>query len=1365
MPTVDGSRTLLAAGADYSAGDWATLGAEASLDFEATANLNRGVDIGLGVEALARLDGSIRQYLAADVNGQAHAAARVRAQVQMPLDLFNEAGIAIRLQAVAEAAVGVQLAIGLDIGDFLELAGNDPRLRGVPLELLKIFLDEFTIQGGVMAKAAAAAMAYANIVATGSFIRSTNRSPGFTIAAEAGIGLKAGAGFRVFARFGVDDPRRLIRRTIDVAVDETLSAIAGALPPESHQLVEEATAPLKIALRCTYELGAALAENSGMFAAGDQGKFAVRVAQVGLEEAQRFVLERVVEYASGQLRLALRDLAFDEVTWRATQSQRQALRDRLNALPEEPFEATNANLGYWQDLVVDTVNLATALTGAAALPPFLMEPLAIVWCGAQLLMKSVERISVAGARASVIGASPVSNTAAFDGNLPAAPAAIRSHINAKLARSGSSAIRQTDALNYLLREIEYRIEQISPAAAKVLNLLSGGRALGDALSLVFSNIGAFAPGPDESVSAEASLRVLRDGLRTYINSRLDAELLPLIESATADTPEVRLYLDEVLLSTLRTVVEAVFDSVLNWRSADGDTQRALRELCSALLMRLFGSSLVVTSDVLLAHAQGQIQREIMNVAADANRSGGIAPTLARITGFDREMVADLVTETLEVCAKTFGPMPDERRARMRELMYRMIDTMPPAADSSTLEALKSAGMIGNAEAALELAQLLGEEIAGNLFRFIGALLTHVAQAILDFLIDTIAFIQENVEKWIAEIEDLATKLGEAIAYLFTQLSTWRKNLEDAMKYLLLELSELLGGFVEYASARGSLRASVKGLVEDKAIEALQNFAFYDQWPASWRAEARAQVRDKVELLLDSEIFDFVVDALLAASAEMAQFIGEVQDIEPGEDLGEVIAEKALARIEDALRGIFGDDDPSIPVNIVLPDGTRVPFGRVPVPIDTFVSVARQAISALNRFNRAKADAAQFLADWFEADEKVTGLNDDLTTKSAARSVVNQQKAEINYKFLDLLIVSPIPATVITGRVTIKLRIPGGFASLLSHEPPSHERLFVWVNEERLGLENARISFDRNLGSSTPSPWETVANEENQFIPGVFDSGLSVPTLIDPQVFDAGQFGLPTSGSPWITGNQGEIITTQSTRSLAQAQAEQFDARRRESLDMERPSREIAGRKKMARPRRGAKPGAVRRVGDKTLAVVANPASSATFTFTGENATLGAKDTRPAMIVEIDVPPSFPVHEGINTVTATLVPGREDPIVRTVSFLLARRAPASPDKPSRKVPQAKPDLPEALSRMLQGRGISRKQTADLLEALPQVRFNTWVTPVAERKKAVAISRKKLKQELAAAAKQRKEVSAALTKLTQRPSKPKVARAPRQKGESR
>ena len=936
MPSFDGSRNLLAAGANYNADDWARIGAEASLDLLATANLNRGVDIGLGVEALARLDGTIRQYIAADVNGQAHAAARVRAQVQMPLDLFDEAGIAIRLQAIAEVAAGVQLSIGLTVEDFLALAGNDPRLRGTPMALLKIFLDEFTFQGGVMAKASAAAMAYANLVATGSFIKRGSQLPGFTIAAEAGVGLKAGAGFRVFARFGVDDPRRLVRRTIDVAVDETLAAIAAASPVQSRPLIAEATAPLKIALRCAFELGAALAENDGTFAGGDRGKLALRLAQVGLAEMQRFVLERVVEFASNQLIEAMRDLDFDDAAWFAAQTQRQALADRLNALPAEPFEATDGNRTYWRDVVTDALNLMTALNrNMTTVPAFAAEPLAIVWCGSQLLMKSVERISVAQARASAIGASPVGTTAAFDGDLPAAPSIVRSHINSILGRAASTGIRQTDSIQYLLQVIAYRIELVSPAAASILTLLTGrnGTPAAEALAIVFGNLGSFVPGADGNMSAEASLRALGEGLRAFVNERLDAELLPVIISATADAPEARLYLEEVLLSTLHTVVNTVFDSVLAWQTGSGDTQRALRELCSSLLMRLFGRSLVVTSDVLLTHALTHIQTELRQLAASANNTDGLAPTLAGLTGLDRKLVADLVTETLEVCAETFGPLPDDRRARLRDLMYQMIDTTPVDADASTLDTLRAAGMVGNAEAAFELAQLLGEEIAGNLTRFIKALLTRVAAALLDLLVDVIADIQHAVEAWVRQVEDLAQALLGRLADLLREINALQARLDDAVDDLLEYASSLLGGFAEHSGSRNAMRGKIKDAVTDRAMDTLADFPGYGALPSGVRSESDARCGPGGRAL-DDEIFDLVVDALRALLPKPPTWSTISARLSPATILPWPSRISRLIDGSDALRAAF-DGDPSVRIRFNAPflvksilDGFGCPLGHL-----------------------------------------------------------------------------------------------------------------------------------------------------------------------------------------------------------------------------------------------------------------------------------------------------------------------------------------------------------------------------------------------------------------------------------------------------
>ena len=230
MPAIDTNLNILSASANYAAGDWASVGAQGSLDIQVAAAVRRGFDLGIGAEALVKLDASIRKFLAIDAQAFATASAGVRAQLQTPLDLFAEAGVALRLQAQAQAAAGGGLGIGLLISDFLAIVDSDPRLRGAPAQLVRVLLEEATVGGGVLAKAAVAAMAYVNVSATGRLIGSGTTKPGFTVAAEWGAGLGAGGGIKGFVNFGFTDPRNLVRRSTDVAVGATLDelvALAG----------------------------------------------------------------------------------------------------------------------------------------------------------------------------------------------------------------------------------------------------------------------------------------------------------------------------------------------------------------------------------------------------------------------------------------------------------------------------------------------------------------------------------------------------------------------------------------------------------------------------------------------------------------------------------------------------------------------------------------------------------------------------------------------------------------------------------------------------------------------------------------------------------------------------------------------------------------------------------------------------------------------------------------------------------------------------------------------------------------------------------------------------------------------------------
>lgn len=1052
MPTVDANKNILSAGTSYAAEDWATAGAEASLDFKAQAELRRGIDLGVGVEAGVRIEGGLQKYLSADVQGQASAAARVRGQVEVPLDLFDEAGLVVRLQAIAEASAGVRLAIGLKVGDFLALAEDDPRLRGVPLELLQVFLAELDIQGGVMVKAAASAMAYANLALTGRLIKSSADLPGFTVAAEAGVGLKAGAGFKVFARFKVADPRRLIRRSIDIAVDGGIDAALPLLSDrDGRRALSALRTPAKIALRTAFEIGMTLAENQGAFNVGDGGKIALRCVQVALEEAQRFVLEQAVDSASRSLQGALRELGFSNAKWHNAAGVRRTFADRLRALPEEPFEATQANRDYWTAILDEAGAVAAALSPGGDIPPAVCAPLSLVWSAAQLLFVSVERISVANARASMIGMSPAQTTTAYSGPVPPAPRPIREHINAALDRAAGAAIDQADVVRYLVGALRDSALLDTPEIGEVLALVLGpnANAGADALDVLFSNLGAFVPGADGQVSAQATLGALRNALRVYVDTRIMGELQPALAAAAGASRDAQTFLDEVVISTLRTVTGPVFDTVLAWGSGDQDNQRALRELCSSLVFRLLGRSLVVCGDVLTVKAQEALQGELRQLAAHVNDAGGAAPVLAALTRLDRAFIADVLEETLIVCADTFEPMAPERRAQVRGLLYQILDTAPAPDNANAVAELRNAALIPNAEAAFELARLLGEEIAGNVVRFVQALLIRVGLLILQELQEAIRAVQRAVEAWIEELQALAQELARRLGALLAEIDRLGRALEAEGDRLLGQATDLLGFVSAHTSSRTKLRDALATFAADKAVAALRAQGVYPGLPREARTWARDRVRDLVRGLLDNALLDPVLDAVSLLTAETADFLDDVRAIEPGDDIPSAVADLFLDRFEDALRDVFGHSNPRLALSLTIPIvNVGVSFG-VSLPLGSLIAAIRSALRDLDRFNNSIGEFAASLADLITKENALRAAEDEHAALDAHRGRTDRHLAEARAPAPALTIVSPQPGAAYERDVTVTLRVEGVSVAWLGLEDGEQQRLYVWVNQEEM----------------------------------------------------------------------------------------------------------------------------------------------------------------------------------------------------------------------------------------------------------------------------------------------------------------------------
>lgn len=78
MPTTDLTPNVFSGSAGDGARRWGEVEGGALVAFTADAQLRRGINLDLGLEALASLEGSFRRYLAAELKAEARGTLRLR---------------------------------------------------------------------------------------------------------------------------------------------------------------------------------------------------------------------------------------------------------------------------------------------------------------------------------------------------------------------------------------------------------------------------------------------------------------------------------------------------------------------------------------------------------------------------------------------------------------------------------------------------------------------------------------------------------------------------------------------------------------------------------------------------------------------------------------------------------------------------------------------------------------------------------------------------------------------------------------------------------------------------------------------------------------------------------------------------------------------------------------------------------------------------------------------------------------------------------------------------------------------------------------------------------------------------------------
>lgn len=1095
MSGIDHTLPLFTAEAGVAC-DWADAHTGASSELSLSAEFKRGIDLDIGAAIFADIDAAIQKFIAAKLTGEAHAQANLTAQLQIPMNLFDEAGVAIRLEAVAEAAAGVTFSIGLSIGDFLGLIESDPKMKGIPEKLLIIFLEEVTIQAGAYAKVAASAMAYADLSIAGSLVSNTSRgtTPGFTIMAEAGAGLEAGAGYRFIANAGITDPRRLILRSLDITVDELVNEILKLLPDDdktSHDLLNAFRAPSKTSLRIAYEIGQLLTEQAITHSEEDANKIAMRCVQVILEESQRYILDQLISVSLKKFEEFLDGVCNGvvETTWNVLEPKRNALANKLSKMPNDPFAPNDSNKQYWIDLILEVVELILAVPDLSD-DDSEFQSVSMLWAAVQLLFKGMERVTVATAAADVIGFEPQEQHAAFANESISPPHdRIKSYLNVQLGKNSTDDLTLSGLAAFLVTEPVIEILTIYyPDVERYFDIFRSSEFFENnntkIASILLNNLGGFVTNDDHEVDNSATLRILLTCLQDFVNNTVKNELVPIVDEHIADREDLHIYFHEVVIASLQITTDIIFERILNWQNEDpSTTQTTMKDTLSSVLMMLLGRSLVCITDILSTHVRSQIQNEFINMSNDNALLEHIINFLPSSTADDE--LKEIAKEMLNIGADVFGPLPEDTRAKIRELLYEILAPLPASNQENFWTNLKRENSIPNLEALQSLGWEMTEMAADTLNKFLTRVLQRIAELSLEYLSEEIEAIIQQVEEWIDNIEDALQIINAYLNRLVREIEQMIAEVEQLFIQTVDNFQFLLD-YLEDGAGQNSIRNKIIEFVNRDALYLLRNNEVYKLLPANIKSEAENSVKNIIQLAFDNDIADLIWNEIGSLASDLDTIVDDLRDLNPNEALADQVSELILDRIEENIKNVFGNN-PKIEINFKIkweetityvdildfdyagkhwghfPTRTKhvtyektIKLGEIELPVTYIINSIRWVFSNIDYIGTLLSNIANSLQTALTKELELNTKEQEKTDKSEEKISIEKQIDESRLVARDMNIYEPSPGAVYNDDLHIDIEMYGVPMSFLGLGEGEQQRVFIWINGEEHPMQEFAI---------------------------------------------------------------------------------------------------------------------------------------------------------------------------------------------------------------------------------------------------------------------------------------------------------------------
>lgn len=1098
MPGISFDDPLFAADAGV-ASDWGEAKGSAQVKLPANLQLNRGAAVELGLMGYLRGEAAFQKYIAAQVTGQIGAQARVKGQIQMPMNLFREVGFAVRLQAIAEVSAGIEAGVGISIGDFIDLAKSQLQLRGLPLQLFTIFMEEVDIGASLSAKAAFTAQAYANLVCSGRLVGDDTTDPGFNFTFGYGYGWKGGYGMRVSARAGFKDVSRLVARSVDVIVDETIDGILLTLPadqPTERTLLQASRPVVKIAARVAYETGEYLVTEASPFSADGAQKVALRVVQVILEECQRALLREMIDDAlrSFEAWLEAELSAIDGGTFASLRPQREGLAAHLRAMPNEAFDLRDSTaLEYWNTLSILMTNMGVELAQhTTALSDSEKNALAQLWSAAQLMFAATVRMVRADASVSVIGLPPAQAKASFEGPLPAQPHPLIRDAIAKVVKAATGArpagdLTQQDLLVFLLEGGALQgLMASSPTAAAFLEPFEGsdiGSTKLDVARLMMTSMGSVMTNNAGELDAQLSLQEFAAGLRLFVHDKIEAVAAPAARAAVPPhQAELLMYFDEVLMPSLGMVIDTGFTDILGWASGTV-SQSALEEALSSVLMAILGRSIIVTGDILMAFTQENFS-DLLHRMAEEPGTPGNPEALVQVPAGFCEAAADIIDPALPLSADEISeelrvfltiasdvarPFPPEVRQRIRNLMFEVIAPLPASQSDDFLQDLKNDLWIPNDTALLTLGQEMVEQVGAQLAEFIWRLLSHAGQTADKALDAALKGGAETFRQFTADLANALALASERLAELAGEIADKVAEVAALAADLAAQLYDLA---LAIAVRVDTLADSIAGAMQAIALPGLVSSLPYQAVPQHLRLSVRQSMKQSILNLLKTPIIEPLESALENLREESDDLVSAILETSPNIDLDTALRDIVLDRLKAALPGgglslpvsfqfswtatitvweVSFQNPPGRWVDKTISQSAHFDLGAVALPLGQIFDLLEEHLFAGNAVSSALSAISDTLGEHLAATLDLQLLGEEQAAVAASQAASREKLAGLSGSVGHLQITAPGAGQICTSPAPLRIEVGGLGPGAVSPGRDMPDRVVIFLNDRRLPL--------------------------------------------------------------------------------------------------------------------------------------------------------------------------------------------------------------------------------------------------------------------------------------------------------------------------